>query len=161
MHFSDHTGDFTQAVPGHLLEEHSSVKCRNTGDRPVTLSSQFMAMMRHVRNKIGEQRLFVGRCGSRNLAKGLDSLSDGPADQWLKPHVTAQVGSAQEVQGSGATSPHLGSCPFGLSICTSLTCPKRLLPSQAQSGPTSFGGLLPSQLRSGGAFLLKHLNTTS
>lgn len=127
-----------QAIPGHLLEEHSSVKCRNTGDRPVTLSSQFMAKMRCVRNKIGEQMLFVCQRGSHNLEKGPDSLSAGPADRWLKPRVTAQVRSAQEVQVGGATSLHLGSCPLGLWICIFLTCPKRLLPSRAHSGPTSF-----------------------
>ena len=64
----------TQAVPAHLLEEHSSAKCRNTGDRPVTLSSQFMTMMRCVGNKIGEQMLFMHQCGSHNLVKGQDSL---------------------------------------------------------------------------------------
>lgn len=97
-----------------------------------------MAMMRCVRNRIGEQMLFVRQRGSHNLEKGPDSLSAGPTDQWLKPRVTAQVGSAQEVQVGGATFPHLGSCPLGLWICTFLTCPKHLLPSRAQSGPTSF-----------------------
>ena len=64
----------TQAVPAHLLEEHSSVKCRNRRDRPATLSSLFMTMMRCVGNKTGEQMLFMHQCGSHNLVKGQDSL---------------------------------------------------------------------------------------